>query len=433
MLALALLVLQHVTVIDVVHGVAVPDRAIEIDGGRIRAVLPAVNYRAPRGAEVRDLPGRYVMPGFVDMHAHVLFPPLGADGRPLAAFDRETSFALLRTLLANGITTVRDPGDATAATVAVRGMLARGEIRGPRLFTAGRILTAAPMAHAIYATVTTESEVRDEIARQARAGVDFIKLYQDLPPALVRAGIDEAHRRRLRVIGHLQATTWIEAARMGIDFLVHAAPWTAAMLPPAARAAYEPTMYGRVYWLEHLDLEGPEVRETIAALVEHHIPVDPTLMAFRTKFWGDDPRYTDNPRKADAPPRLWDGFARRSNTADWTPAQYRAARAQWPKLLALVKRMYDAGVLLTAGTDTPFPWIVPGASFHEELRLLEDAGIPPASVLRIATYNAGVALRQNIGVVETGKEADLVVLSANPLDSLANTERIELVLKAGRP
>jgi imidazolonepropionase-like amidohydrolase len=99
----------------------------------------------------------------------------------------------------------------------------------------------------------------------------------------------------------------------------------------------------------------------------------------------------------------------------------------------LVKRMYDAGVLLTAGTDTPFPWIVPGASFHEELRLLGDAGIPPASVLRIATYNAGVALRQNIGAVEAGKEADLVVLSANPLDSLANTERIELVLKAGRP
>jgi imidazolonepropionase-like amidohydrolase len=166
--------------------------------------------------------------------------------------------------------------------------------------------------------------------------------------------------------------------------------------------------------------------------VEHHVSVDPTLMAFRTKFWGDDARYTENPLRAAAPPKLWAGFARRSNTADWTPAQYRAARLQWPKLLALVKLMYDRGVPLTVGTDTPFPWIVPGVSFHEELRLLAEAGIPPAAVLRMATFNAGVALKQNIGAVEAGKEADLVVLSGNPLESLENTARIEVVVKAGR-
>jgi imidazolonepropionase-like amidohydrolase len=133
-----------------------------------------------------------------------------------------------------------------------------------------------------------------------------------------------------------------------------------------------------------------------------------------------------------APPKLWAGFARRSNTADWTPDQYRAARAQWPKLLTLVKRMHDLGVLLTAGTDTPFPWIIPGVSFHEELRLLASAGIPAAGVLRMATINAGLALKQNIGSIEPGRDADLVVLTANPLESLENTERIEIVMKAGR-
>ena len=94
--------------------------------------------------------------------------------------------------------------------------------------------------------------------------------------------------------------------------------------------------------------------------------------------------------------------------------------------------MYDRGVLFTAGTDTPFPWIVPGVSFHEELRLLADAGIPVAAVIRMATLNAGIALKQNIGTVEPGKEADLVILAANPLVSLQNTERIEIVIKAGR-
>ena len=94
--------------------------------------------------------------------------------------------------------------------------------------------------------------------------------------------------------------------------------------------------------------------------------------------------------------------------------------------------MYDRGVLLTVGTDTPFPWIVPGVSFHEELRLLAEAGIPAAGVIRMATINAGLALKQNIGSVEAGKEADLIILAANPLESLQNTERIEIVIKAGQ-
>src|SRR5205807_6318242 len=108
--------------------------------------LAAAGYHPPAGSVVHDLRGRYVLPGFIDMNAHVLFPPLDDDGRPLAWFDRDTSRALLRTLLLHGVTTVRDPGDATEAAVAIRRMLARGEIVGPRLFTAGRILQSSRCA-----------------------------------------------------------------------------------------------------------------------------------------------------------------------------------------------------------------------------------------------------------------------------------------------
>jgi imidazolonepropionase-like amidohydrolase len=434
MLAAALLVLNHVAVINVIRGAVEPDRAVQIEAGRIRSIAAASSYHAPSGATVFDLPGRFVTPGFIDMHVHALFPPLDEDGRPLPVFDRDTSLQLLRALPAYGITTIRDPGDATEPIVTVRGMIARGAIEGPEILTAGRILNTGSFRHAIYAPVNSDAEVRAEVAWQAAAGVDFIKVYQDMPPELVRAAIDEAHKRGLRVIGHVQATTWTEAARMGIDFLCHAAPWSTGYLSPEARRDYHPDMFGRVYWLEHLDLDADSIREMIAALVEHHVSVDPTLMAFRTKFWGDDPRYTDNPDRFVAPPRLWAGFATRSNTAGWTPAQYAAARAQWPKLLALVKRMFDAGVLLTAGTDTPFPWIIPGVSFHEELRLLASAGIPAQDVLRMATINAARALRKEaeIGTVEAGKRADLVILDGNPLVDIGNTKRIEMVLQAGR-
>jgi imidazolonepropionase-like amidohydrolase len=172
MLLLAVLVLNHVSVIDVAKGIAEPDRAVEVKDTQIQAVMAANGYRAPSGAQVLDLHGRYLMPGFVEMHAHVLFPPLDEDGHPLPSFDRDSALALLRTLLFNGITTVRDPGDATEAAVQVRGLLARGAIVGPRLLTAGRILDTAPRHHAIYVTVTNEREVREEVDWQADVGVD---------------------------------------------------------------------------------------------------------------------------------------------------------------------------------------------------------------------------------------------------------------------
>jgi imidazolonepropionase-like amidohydrolase len=189
-----------------------------------------------------------------------------------------------------------------------------------------------------------------------------------------------------------------------------------------------------VYWLNHVELDDPSIRDMITTLAAKRVSVDPTLMAFRTKFFGNDPAYTHHPRQSLAPARLVESWPIRSSTADWTPEQYIAAKAQWPKLLSLVKLMFDRGVLLTAGTDTPFPWIIPGLSLHEELRLLKEAGIPNAAVLRIATLNAATALgrMRDLGAVAAGKQADLLVLNGDPLTDLANTERIELVIKAGR-
>lgn len=427
-------VLQHVTVIDVTRGALLPDRAVEIRGDRIAAVKPAAGYKPPQGARVLDLPGRYVVPGFVEMHAHVLLHAWDAEGKIMPRYDREATLEGLRLMLAHGITTVRDPGSETEAAITLRDMIAEGKVTGPTLLTAGRILNASSFNPEPFAPVKDEAAIRQEIRWQAAAGVDFIKVYSSMTPELIKVAVEEAHAHDLPVIGHLQRTTWTQAAELGIDAITHGASWSREDLSEMDRAGYDQTMFGRVYWLEHLDLKSPAVTSMIEALVKHRVTIDPTLIAFHTKFFGNDTRYTQHPQMGLAPEGVRKGWPKGSFTASWTDDQYRQAQARWPKMQALTKLLFDRGVLLTVGTDTPTPWIIPGVSFHEEMALLAEAGIPAKDVLRMATANGARALgkEKSIGAVSAGMRADLVVLRANPLEDIRNTREIEWVLKGGK-
>lgn len=430
-------VLQHVTVVDVARGALLPDRAVEIRGDRIAAitpVTPAAGYEPPQGARVLDLPGRYVVPGFVEMHAHLFSHPWDEKGDLMPRFDREATLEMLRLLLAHGITTVRDPGAETEAAVTLRKMIAEGKATGPSLLTAGRILSSSNFNPEPFAVVKDEAAIRREIRWQSAAGVDFIKVYSSMTPDLVKIAVEEAHTHGLRVIGHLQRTTWTQAAELGIDAVTHGSSWSPEILSEADRAGYEQTMFGRVYWLEHLDLKSPAVTSLAEALVKHRVTIDPTLIAMHTKFWGNDPRYTQHPQIGLAPEAFRRGWPKGSFTASWTDDQYRQAQARWPKMLGLTKLLFDRGVLLTVGTDTPTPWIIPGVSFHEEMALLAEAGIPAQDVLRMATLNGAQALgkEKSIGAVTAGMKADLVVLRANPLEDVKNAREIEMVLQGGK-
>ncbi len=409
------------------------DMTVELRGGRIQAITPAASYRPPKGAKIINLAGRYLVPGFVEMHAHLLLHPWDENGNIMPRYDRASVVKMLRVLLAFGITTVRDPGAPTEAAITLRQMLADGKVIGPTVLTAGRIINASRFNAEPFAPVSSEEEVRNEIRWQAAAGVDFIKVYASMPPNLVEAAIEEAHAHRLRVIGHLNGTTWTQAAELGIDAITHNAPWSPEYLPEATRAAYPQTLFGRVYWLSHVDIDSPAITEMAELLAKKRIAVDPTLIALHTKFWGDDPQYLQHRQRNLAPEMFLKGWPKGSFTASWSTEQYRQAQAQWPKVLSLTKKLFDRGVILTVGTDTPSPWIIPGVSYHEELQLLADAGIPPTDLLRMATANGAAALgRENeFGSIKTGMRADLVVLTANPLDDIKNARRVELVIKGG--
>jgi imidazolonepropionase-like amidohydrolase len=425
-------VIHDVTLID---GTGRPARAhvdVVINGATIEKVVDAKTAVHPRNARVIDGMGRYVIPGLVDMHAHLLLSAWNEKGELEPRYDRASVLQMLDAFLKFGVTTVRDPGAPTADAILWRRMVAERKVAGPRIFTAGRILNRSSFTPEPFVEVRSAEAVREEIGWQAKAGVDFIKVYSSMTPELVQVAIDEAHRLGLPVIGHLERTTWTEAAKMGIDGVEHPVSWSADYLPPQDRAAYPNSMYGRVYWIEHIDQDA--IDELIRELVAHRVVVDPTLMAIHTKFWGDDERYTKSADLQFVPPHLLKGWPAGRFTKDWTPEQYAAAQKAWPKLLALTKKMYDGGVEMVVGTDTAGPWIVPGASVHDEMQLLADAGIPPPAIIRMATFNAARALRREkeFGSIQAGRRADLVVLTKNPLQSIANTRSIALVMQGGK-
>jgi imidazolonepropionase-like amidohydrolase len=192
-------------------------------------------------------------------------------------------------------------------------------------------------------------------------------------------------------------------------------------------------MKARLRWLEWLDPRGPEVRAMAREIARRRIPIDPTLIAYETKVRGDDPFYTASPDLLLLPDPILAAWRSGTFTSGWTPGDYARARAQWPKLLELVRAYDDAGVPLLVGSDLPNPWVVPGAGLHREMELLVSAGLSPLRVLAMATGGTAAAFGwDDAGTLEPGKRADFVVLEGDPVDDIRNTRRIEAVYVAGR-
>lgn len=411
----ACLLLHNATVIDPASSQVRRGTDVVVEGSRIASVGAA---RAGQACErTIDLTGKYLLPGFSDLHAHLWLHPYDEKGELAPRWDRPSIEQMLRTLLASGVTTIRDPGAETEAAITLRTMLHDGKVVGPELLTCGRILNDSDFNAEPFQPTRDAAAVRREIAWQKAAGVDCIKVYASMRPPLLKVAIDEAHAAGLPIIGHLQRTTWSQAAELGIDGVEHPAWWS----PEGG------DMFSRVTWLESLD--EAEIKTTAATLAKHHVFVDPTLIAIETKFFGDEHLQDD---VSLAPPLHTRGWPAGMFTRGWTAAQYAEAKKAWPKLLAITKALHDAGVVLTVGTDMPGPWIVQGASVAREMALLHDAGLSNMEVLRAATSDAALSLRKSDrGAVRDGMRADLVVLRADPLADIRNTAAVALVVRGG--
>lgn len=437
------LVIKNTNVLRVENGEIEENMDVEIRDG----VIFNISKHGGKSAYGRDITvidggGNYLMPGFIDTHVHMAMGEVEvafAGGEPVLKMELEPKLPGIsgQLLLKHGITTARDPGGLTEVVVDVREKIASGEISGPELFTAGSIIDTTQFVN-LVATIKSEAALREEIGKQKEAGVDFIKFYTSLSPELLVAGLEEAKKLGLGTIGHLHASSWSEASRLGLENIVHITPASEVYLPAEHRETYrqfELTGSKATYkWFEFVDLDSELIAELIRTLKENKTAIDPTLVVFHAAFFGDTEEYTSNPQLSSYPQALVDSWKTFFNfTIGWTNDDFRNAQQVWPKVQKFVKMLHDEGIFLTVGTDSNNPWIIPGDSYHREIKLLVDSGLDNWDVLKMATINGARLLKidSRTGSIEKGKEADLVMLKSNPLEDINNTRDIAMVFSNG--
>ena len=228
-----LLVLEGATLINGTGTEPREDSVIVVDDDRILRVGSTGDFHYPDSARRKDVSGLFVLPGFIDMHVHV---------HPRARIET------VQALLEFGVTTIRSPGAGRDAGVELRDQIEAGLIRGPRMITGAAFINGSSRFDWTVA-VAAPDEIRDVVRQQTAAGADMIKLYWDITPELMSAAIEEAHALGLKVAGHVRATSWIQAARLGIDSLVHSGAEgpTFELVPERHRAQLRALPYREFY------------------------------------------------------------------------------------------------------------------------------------------------------------------------------------------
>jgi imidazolonepropionase-like amidohydrolase len=409
------------SVFDVNSGTMVSGRTITIRGDKIVDVAPAVAGEVSAGATRLDGRGKFVIPGLIDAHVHLVH---------VLDFAQVTGDEVLPLYLAAGVTSVRSTGDEIVAATLVARAAAAHPQSSPRVFTCSPLLDAEPPIHRdVGRAVTDVAQVAPLVNELVNWKVSTLKIYAGTGPVIGKAIVDEGHRRNLLVTAHLGRYSAQQAVADGIDCLEHIWSVFNYSIPP--EVASRPGHRGTV------DLNNPLCDALVTDLARHKTFVDPTLVVFRNMILLPDvPEVRDHDDNVLVPQRLrdfWPQYLKRSGCPQG--GELEARRRELAKYLELTGKLHRSGVKLLVGTDSPEPNVTPGFSLHQELELLVASGLSPAAALQAATLHNAQALKQEsvLGSIAPGKLADLVVLTANPLDDIRNTRKIEVVLRGGKP
>ena len=365
-----------------------------IRGNRIEQVAPAAEVRIPAGARRLDARGKFLLPGFVDLHFH---------------YDPRTSPWLPLHFLAHGVTTQREMGnwleDTAQWLAATRGQ----GLPTPRLLFTGPLLDAPHPAYPDESfALLDELDARRVANRLMDEGATSLKVYFRLPLTLIRAIIEEADRRNVPVHGHLEIVDPRDAIRLGLDGFEHTTSLGRALLPPKESEAFRQAVLrenaargpGRYRVWAKVDPNGEAADALIQLMLAHGVNLDATLAVFE-------------PSRADE-----------GNQQRWQAVANQAA---------FTVRYHCAGGSVSIGSHGTVANAAPGFAYHRELEAHVEAGMSPSDALQAATRVGAAALRlDDRGLLVAGKLADVIVLDADPLQDISNVTRVHSVVLDGK-
>jgi imidazolonepropionase-like amidohydrolase len=427
-------VLTHVRVIDGTGKPAVDDQNVVIESGKIVAVQPGADVASSNGATVLDLRGYTVMPGIVGMHNHLYHiarPNLQANGDwedPLLV--PQMTFSSPRLYLAAGVTTMRTTGSVeTYADLNLKKMIDSGLVPGPHIDVTGPYLEGPePYLFMQMHQLTGPEDARKLVNYWADQGVTSFKAYMYITRDELKAAIEEAHKRGIKVTGHLCSVTYPEAAALGIDDLEHGF-YVNTQLDPGKEPDQCPKSFGRPT-LEKMAPDSQEAKDLIATLVKAHVAVTSTLPVFEHSVPGRPPLRPD----------MLDAMSPEARTAFLYARNRRAvslagnSAEMFQRDMQLEHAFAQAGGLLLAGPDpTGNGGTLPGFSDQRGIELLVEAGFTPMEAIKIATLNGATYMgkQDQIGSIAPGKDADLVVVKGDPASKIDDIEKVEIVFKDG--
>ena len=413
--------LTHVKVIDGTGKPARDDQTVVIEKGWITAVGPAASVKPPAGAVVMDLGGHTVIPGLVGMHDHLYYTAAG--GR-----SAQLTYTAPRLYLGAGVTTVRTTGSrAPYSEINLKAEVERGMVPGPRIHVTAPYITGGEGMTTMTLLQTPEQATRF-VAYWAQEGATWLKAYTDIRKAELKAAIDEAHRRGIKVTGHLCSVTFTEAVDLGIDGLEHGLFTNSDYVPDkqpdvcptsliAAGAAMKPN--------------DPAVQRTFKAMIDKKVPMTSTLAVYEL-FVPNRP--TRDPRALEAmAPEVRDDYLKARNQID-SSGQSRFTLDVFRNGMAYERAFVAAGGLLAAGVDpTGNGGALPGYGDQRNFELLREAGFSPEEVVQIMSLNGArvLGVDKELGSVEKGKRADLVVVRGDLTADAAAIKQVVTVFKDG--
>ena len=418
----------NVNVIPMDRERVIRNQTVIVRNNTIAAIGDAKRINVPAGAQKVDGTDKFLIPGLMDMHVHLF----SDDEFPDALAEDE-----FKVMIAYGVTTIRLM-IGTPEQLVLREKSAKGEILAPTIFAASPHLTGRKQPNAYV--VTTEAEARAAVVKSKRDGYDFIKVTTYLAPEVYEAIADEASKQNIRVVGHADSrSVGLQRALKARQQIEHLDSYLEALLPdnaPVKGSVSDIYVYNPKNW-ESIDyLDEKKIPELARLTVKANPFVTPTLHLFKFTFGKgrSEESFMAQPDIRFYPRKTIDQWTRASKRYLSTAAPVEKREKYVRVRNQIVKAIYDAGGRIMAGSDTPEWLMLYGHTLHLELIDLRDAGLSNYAALETATRNPAMylGLLDQTGTIEKRKRGDLVLLDANPLDDIANTQKRAGVMIKGQ-